>query len=1081
MQGARCRCSRFALAALATIVFITAAVPADAQTGAASITGIVSDDTGAAMQDVIVVATNEATFVTYSAVSNAAGVYTLTSLPVGTYVVSSDLTGFKPVVTSPMAVEANQIARLDLRLQLGAVEDVVEVVGASPLLKTENATVGEIISGTTATTLPLNGRNTNQLTLLLSGVVTPNPASFTALRNFGSGRPYVNGHREQANNYTLDGIDMNESIDNLLPYQPSPDALAEISVETNNYSAEIGNVGGAVINNVLKSGANDLRGNLFEFYRDSRFDANSWAGNRSAAPKPERTQHIFGGTLGGPIVRNRIFFFGDYQGTRLDEPGSGLASVAPDEWRRGDFSGVTGITIVDPFTGQPFPGNRIPEGRINPVARAILGNTALYPLPNRSVSGVTNNYVGRRLVTTRAYQWDAKVDAKLSTNDWFFVRYSREEYKSAPEHETIPLFLGQRNEAPTRNLAANWNRVLGLSMVNEVLAGYNEVRIVRAFDDLAGLGNANARFGIPGDQPMAGLSSISFASGLSNIGNFASAWDTLNRTYQLNERVTWMRGRHTVKLGGQLLHLSQQRYYAGNNGALGLFSYTGAFTNFGFADFLLDQVSAKGRGSIAAPWTHVHDRIALFAQNDLKVTRRLTANLGLRWAYTSPLVEKDDRQANFDLSTGRHLLAGRDGNSRALYEPYYKGFEPRLGFAWTAADRFVFRGAYGIVQFMEGTGANLRLPMNPPFFFESDVRYDRTTGAGSIQTGFDGLQPLDQPSGQVRAWDPGVRPQFTQQWNVFIEYLLRGSTSLSVGYVGHHADNLVTPVEGNQPLPGTGPVETWLPLQQRRPLYESAPAITNISTTASRGRSNYRALQSSLRQRLADGLEFLASYTLSEAMTNNLGYYGSPGVSASNVYWQNAYDGESEYGPAFFDATHNFVFSGTYEIPFGHERRWGADLSPAVDALFGGWSVSGIFQKRSGFPITVIDSRGSSLQGTRGFERPNRIGSGAVANPTIDRWIDIAAFERAAPGTWGDSGVGILRAPGYMNLDVAFGKRFPFGTRRSVQIRVEAFNALNEPSWGPPGRQLDSPNTFGVITSTVNAPRTIELVGKISF
>jgi hypothetical protein len=1075
-------CSKHLVVLLATAIGGAAfAAPANGQTGAASVTGILTDQSGAALPGVTVIATNQDTSVTYTAVSNQAGVYTITSVPVGTYVVKAEITGFKTVVTRPMALEASQIARLDFRLEVGALQETLEVVGTSPLLQTEKASVGEVISGTTATRLPLNGRNTGQLALLLTGALTPNPTSFTAVRNFGSGRPFVNGHREQTNNFMLDGVDMNESIDNLVPYQPSPDALAEISVETNNYSAELGNVSGAVINNVFKSGTNELRGNVFEFYRDSRFDANSWANNRSGAAKPERTQHIFGGTVGGPIVRNRIFFFGDYQGTRLDEPGAGLASVAPAEWRRGDFSGLSGVTIVDPRTGQPFPGNRIPESRISPVARALLSDTSLYPLPNRSVSGVQNNYVGNRLVTTRAHQWDVKVDANLSANDSLFVRYSHAEYESAPELETIPLFLGLRNEGPTRNLAANWNRVLGSSLVNEVLVGYNQVGVVRAFDDLAGLGNANARFGIPGDQPFAGLSSINFGSGLSSIGNAASIWDTLNRTYQINERLTWSRGRHTMKFGGQLLHLSQERYYAGNNGALGLFTYSGTFTNFGFADFLLDQLSQKGRGSVAPPWTHLHNRVAVYAQDDFKVTDSLTMNLGLRWAYTSPLVEKDDRQANFDLRSGQHLLAGQNGNSRALYEPYYKGWEPRLGVAWTPTDRWVLRGGYGIVQYMEGTGANLRLTLNPPFFFESDVRYDRTTGAGTIQTGFEGLQALDRPSGQVRAWDPNLRPQFTQQWNLFVEYLLRDSTSLSVGYVGHHADHLVTPVEGNQPLPGTGPVSTWLPLQQRRPLFAVAPLITNISTTAARGRSNYNALQSSVRQRLAGGVEFLASYTWSKAMTNNLGYYGSPGVAASGAYWQNAYDPDSEYAPAFFDATHNFVWSGTYEVPFGNERRWGANLSPWADALLGGWSLSGILQLRSGFPITVVDGRGSSQQAVRGNERPNRIGSGDVDNPTIDRWIDINAFQRAELGTWGNSGVGILRAPGYVNLDLALGKRFPIGDKRSAQVRVEAFNVLNHPSFGPPARNIGDPNTFGTITSTVSAARTIELVTKFNF
>jgi hypothetical protein len=980
-------------------------------------------------------------------------------VPVGSYVVKAECPGFKTVITWPITIEASQLARLDLLLALGPFDELVEVVATNPLLQTEKAPVGEVVSGTTATDLPLNGRNTGQLTLLLPGVVTPNPMSFTAIRNFAGGRPFVNGHREQTNNYMLDGVDMNESINNQVPYQPSPDALAEISVETNNYSAEVGNVGGAVVNNVFKSGTNRLHGNFFEFLRDSRLDANPWAANRSSASKQERAQHIFGATAGGPLVHNHLFFFADYQGTRLDEPEDGIISVAPEAWRRGDFSGLTGVTIIDPLTGQPFPNNVIPADRINPVARAILNDTSLYPLPNRSVTGVQGNYVDRRLTRTRANQWDVKVDANLSAKDKFFARYSHADYESFAERETIPLLLGVRNEAPTRNFAANWSRVIGPSVVNEMLVGYNQVGIVRTFDDLARLGNANEKFGIPGGQPIPGLSSINFGSGLTGIGDLASISDTFNKTYQIDEKITGSRGRHTLKFGGQLLHLSQRRYYAGNNGALGLFSYTGTFTNFGFADFLLDDVSQKGRGSVASPWTQLHNRVAVYGQDDVKVTDHLTLNLGLRWAYTSPLVEKDDRQVNFDLSTGRQLVAGRDGSSRALYDPYYKGFEPRIGLAWRLGELWVMRGAYGSVQYMEGTGGNLRLPMNPPFFFESDVRYDRTTGPGTSRSGFEGLKVSDQPAGQVRTWDPQLRPQLTHQWNVFIERLLHDTMSVSVGYVGHHADYLVTPVEGNQPLPGSGPASTWRPLQERRPLYAFAPQITNISVTAARGRSDYRALQASVRQQLAGGLEFIGSYTLSRAMTNNLGYFGAPGlVAASGSYWQNAYDPDSEYGPAFFDATHNFVWSGSYALP-------------------GGVNLSGILQWRSGFPITVIDSRGSSLQAVRGFERPNRVGSGTVAHPTIDHWIDINAFSRAELGTWGNSGVGILRAPGYANVDVALAKQL----WRAGLVRVEAFNVLNHPNFGPPARDLNAPNTFGTITSTVNAPRTIELVLKVTF
>src|SRR5262249_32511651 len=370
------------------------------QPGAASLTGPVSDQTGATVPGATVTATNQATSVAYTAVSNEAGSYTITSLPVGTYVVKAELSRFKTAETSPIQLEAKQIGRIDFKLELGTLEQTVDVKGESPVLQTESATVGQVISGTTLASLPLNGRNSGQLSLLLPGVVTPNPGSFTGSRNVGSGgRPYVNGNREQTNNYTIDGIDMNESIDNLVAYQPSPDALAEISVETNNYAADTGNVAGAVVSNVIKSGSNRFRGSAFEFYRNSRMDANSWSNNRSNAAKPNRKQNIFGGTLGEPLVEGKLFFFGAYQGPRFNAPGTETVSVAPEAWRRGDLS-TASATIKDPQTGQPFAGNQIPIGRISAIAAGILNNTSLYPLPNRNVSGVSGNFVGDRLQKT---------------------------------------------------------------------------------------------------------------------------------------------------------------------------------------------------------------------------------------------------------------------------------------------------------------------------------------------------------------------------------------------------------------------------------------------------------------------------------------------------------------------------------------------------------------------------------------------------------------------------------------------------------------------------------------------------------
>jgi hypothetical protein len=372
--------------------------------------------------------------------------------------------------------------------------------------------------------------------------------------------------------------------------------------------------------------------------------------------------------------------------------------------------------------------------------------------------------------------------------------------------------------------------------------------------------------------------------------------------------------------------------------------------------------------------------------------------------------------------------------------------------------------------------------LNPPFFFESAVTYDRTTGSGRTGSGFAELVPLDKPSGNVRAFDPNLRPQFTHQWNVFAEYALTPTMSVQAGYVGHRAKYLVAPVEGNQALPGVGDPATWAPKPTRRPLFAAQPLVTTIATTASRARSEYNSLQASIRQRSWHGLEFLASYTLGQAKTNNRGYYGGGAVVASEgAYWQNTYNPDAEFGPAFHDVRHNFVFSANYDLPFGKGRKWGSEWAGVTNALLGGWKVGGILQARSGIPITVIDGRNRSLQGERGFERPNCIGDPVPSDQSITKWLDINAFQAAALGTFGDCGIGIARAPGYKNIDLVLSKRVEAGGPRYLEFRLETFNLTNTPSFGPPARDISAVNTFGLITTTVSSPRVIELVAKFYF
>jgi len=929
------------LKSLVVMIAIVASLwtPGMAQTITGSITGVVTDATGAVVPNVNVAAVNVATNITNTAISNDAGIYNVRFLPTGEYRVEVTTQGFKKTVLGPFRVEVGQVARLDVSLEVGDVTQSVEVSAISPILQTETTQTGETISSNTATSLPLQGRNFSSLTLLVPGSVTPAPDEFnTAARQ--NGRPFVNGNREQTNNFLLDGADINEHMDNGIGYAPNVDAIAEVRVITGNASAEYGNANGAIVNMTMKSGTNEFHGNLFEFLRNEKLDSNTFFLNRQGQSKRALRRNIYGGTFGGPIVKNRLFFFVDYQGSKERTSGPVLASVAPLEFRTGDLSRIT-RGIRDPLRSGAcvnkndpgcFPSNIIPANRItNPAAQALFTNPQLYPAPNRAGTGalgLTNNYAGQGRDVVDNDQADAKVDWRLSDNDQIMARFSIARYRAlVGSAVALPTQLGSASESPTTGGVISWTRTFSPSTVNEARAAFTQVGItsLAGVDVFGVLGeNGNQMLGISGGQPIPGASSITVGEGISNIGGGAADSATTDNTFQYGDNLTIQSGRHLFKIGGQALRYQQNRYYAGNNGLLGFFTYSGVYTGSPYSDFLLDQLGSKGRGSLTGRWGHRQWRTALFFQDDFKVRSNFTLNLGLRWEYSQPIYEVADRQVNIDLTTGQPLFAGQNGNSRALYNHYLKQFMPRVGFAWTPgflSTRFVVRGAYAITSYLEGTGGNLRLPLNPPFFFESNVIYDNNT-PGSIQSGFADVRPLDQLSGSVRYWNPNLRPAFIQQYNFSLEYQVSNSFSINTAYVGQKGTHLVVATEYNQPVADPGPVSTWRPAQQRRPLFAVAPLITTISGTDSSANMNYNSLQVSGRKRLSYGLEFLTSYTLSKTLTDNRGFYGKGGyVNSEGAYFQNTYDRRSEYGRAFFDATHNFTLGGTYELPFG---RWTA-------------------------------------------------------------------------------------------------------------------------------------------------------------
>ena len=1075
---------------------------ASAQTVTGTITGTVSDSSGLAAPNVTVTATEVATNLHHATQTNIAGVYILNFLSVGNYTITAEAPGFKTSTLGPLRLDVNQTVREDIGLVVGQISERVEVTGTAPILQTENAQTGDVISNQQATELPLNGRNFVSLTLLVPGSINPNPANVqTAQRNTTGGRPYVNGNREQSNNFLLDGIDINEPVGDLIGYTPNVDAVQEIQVLTGNSNAEFGNGNGAVVNMATKSGTNQFRGNLFEFLQNDKLNANTFFNNRSGAKKLALRQNIFGGTLGGPIKQDRLFFFIDYQGTRIANNGPSTAAVVPSTLRAGDLSAYAQV-IKDPLTGLPFNGNLIPVSRFGPVAQSLFANPKLYPLPNARGSGpigVVGNYAGMLASATQNDQADAKIDYRLSDKDTIFGRFTIDRYFSSPSAEPLPITIAQATNAPTTGGVINWTHAISSTTVNEARMGYTRVKILTQTIDPNGvLGkNGNQQLGIPGGQPIAGASSISLGGDFTNIGSAASDRNTTDNDFHYSDDLTKIVGRHALKMGANFLRYRENNYYAGNNGLLGVFTYDGTYTGNGFADFLLDELHIKGRGSQTGLWGQRQWRDGMFFQDDFKVRRNLTVNLGLRWEYTQPLYEVANRQANVNLQTGQEELAGQNGNSRALYNPYYKQFMPRFGFAYTPTalnNKFVVRGGYGITSFLEGTGANLRLPLNPPYYFESNITYDKNT-PGHITTGFTDVNPVNYLSGQVRYWNPNLRPAFIQQWNLTTEYLLTQNFSLTVAYLGQNGTHLVNAREYNQPLPGTGLVSSWLPLQQRTPLYAVAPLITNVSGTDSSSVMRYNSLQATANKRLSYGLQFVGSYTFSKTLSDSLGYYGSSGVAAQSAYWQNAYNRHGDFGPAFFDSRHIGTFGPSWEIPVGRDRKFGSHMNRAEDLIGGGWKVDSVVTMHSGFPVTILSVDQTNQSVRSGSTRPNFYQPMTIQNQSIDHWFGTAntycltpgvntgscAYGVAAPGVFGTAGVGTQRAPGFVNVDLSLGKKFYTHEKQYLDFRADFFNVANHVNFGPPGATVSSTASFGVITTQIGSARVIQMVLKYYF
>lgn len=1085
----------------------------------AGITGRVTDSSGGAIVGALVAAKDLDRGTEWPGKTNDEGIYTYPRVPVGRYSLSIEAPGFKKFVTTGIVLEVNQRARVDARLEVGATSESVNVTSDSAILQTETTQVGAVIGAQTIVNMPLISRNPIALTLLAPGVTTPSPASFNSgVRTAGGGRPYVNGNREEANNFLLDGVDNNQTSDNLSSYQPNLDAIEEFKLITNNASAEFGNFQGGIVNVVIKSGTNQYHGDVFEFFRNDKLNANNWANNWSNVPRPGYRWNQYGGVVGGKIVKDKLFFFLDYQALRKASPTSiSNATVFSQAFRNGDFSSLLDPTVVggvsktvqlyNPFSVDlngiraPFINNQIPVSLYSKAARALLTDATLNPLPTSA--GLLNNFQYSASSQVNTDQGDAKVDYRPSQKDYFTVRYSNGR-QDQPGNNSFPLFYNSFNTSPFQNGVVNWTRTFSPTIVNEVRVGINRIVLNNGGAD-KGLGDIATKAGIANaGAGLLSLQGFTYASALGNQ-NIGTQQLFANTTFQYTDNLTIIRGRHQMKTGFQLLRQDLNTFYSGNNGRSGYISFSGRFTaansknpvgvQIGEADFVLGLPTDLGKGLSSGTWGQRGTTYGVYFQDDWRATNSLTLNLGVRWEYHAPWYEVANRQSNFDLYTGQLLLppgapitvaGARTADNRALYYGYKKDFQPRLGFAYTPdilAKRIVLRGAYTISSFLEGTGTNLRTPLNPPFNAEFQSLYNTPTDVlpgTTLDQGLSGLNPKNPYVGaNLRVWDPFVRPSNVQQWNLTAEYQLPGNNVVAVGYVGQHGTHLMVPMPYKQKQLINGQVVAS-PFLAGNPTLLSQ--ITQISGTASSGNQKYNSLQATLRKRFAKGLEYSVAYTWSHGMSDAIGYYGQGGQAGSqSAYWQNLFCQKCEWGPTYFDIKQNIVASFVYELPFGKGKTYGANVNKLVDGVLGGWQMGGIFTKHTGFPLTIKMSGDPSGTGARSF-RANVVGTpndSHIIGPGVS-YLDPTAYAQPASGTFGNAGVGIVRGPGMTRLDLTLGKKFHLTERRYFEFRGEAFNLSNTPIFASPASQTITSALFGQIRSS-EGERNMQLVLKLYF
>jgi hypothetical protein len=1074
------------VAAIFLFLLALVAAPAAAQVQTGRIVGTVHDPSKASVPGAPVTVTDTATNIAVAVQTSERGDFVVTPLNPGIYKVTVAMDGFQTAIVESVEVQVGQSARVDIELSLGSLTESTVVTTTTPLLDTESGTLGHVVTNTQIVNLPLNGRSFYELARLTPGAaLLPGGGNLLRIRaNYISGTA-ISGVRGSQTTFLLDGVDVTDHHQGGSLIQTSVDALQEFKVQGSAYSAEFSQAGGT-LNATTKAGSNQFHGAAFEFLRDDAFDARNFFARETE--KLKRNQ--FGGTLGGPILKSRTFFFGSYEGMR-EEQGLVYNNVVPSAaMKSGDFSGL-GKVIYDPLTRLPFPGNVIPANRISPQARYFTGF-----VPDPNVGSSTFAWAPVRQLDSD--QVTARLDQSLTDRHRIFARYSYHNQRMS-DPNVYPALGNAPLQTKGQNIVISMTNTFSSSLLHEVRFNYipatlNLEAFLQGTDQYAQAGvrgfEETSRPGVGGSFPDFSWSGYTAMQG--------SAFDQRPKTqdlktWEFGDNLTWITGRHIFKLGGKIRRwvplFTDSKQYAGQwtyDGSITQNTASPAGTGDAFADFLLGYARQVTRAFPADTFGGQATYYHAFVQDDLKVSDRLTVNLGLRYEYSPWLSGYRGQSGTFLPGNARPIVIGSDGDqidlgaqfagqtAFALFQNYIQTtsqaglpesvtatdkaqIAPRLGFAWRPlGEKTVLRGGYGLFYEQESSADRVNNNM-VPFRLDQTAFNDQAPPVRPMSDFFLGTALTTAAAPTLQAVSTKQKMGRDHHFSFGVQQEVLPFTVLEMNYVGNIGRNLNGVTNLNFPDPATGAV------QARRPY----PQFGNISYFDDNMETTYHSLQSTLEQRSHNGLWYLASYTWSKSITTQ----NTPAAGGNTAR-------EKALSP--FDIPHNVAFSVGYELPFGKEKRFLSTANGLVDGLLGGWQVQGIYIWRTGRPFTPTistDRANTSI----GAQRPNRVGSGVLDNPTPEMWFDKTAFTVPAQFTYGDSGASIIREGSYKTLDFSLFKQFRIGTGGRLQFRAEAFNLTNTASFSAPASTVIDTAAGGRVTSTSGPPRQMQFALKYDF